>query len=193
MRFLQKREGFFEDERRFHNLPKNEEPPSSTIFEVGRTKNPHLPPSRAEDRRTPFPPLFFFRPPPSTKGHQLLPATLSVRSSTSKMGPEIVIDPLRIRRSGAGRGRMGRNKKSVRARRRLFRLPSRPSKTTVLNDLRQHGQTNLHKAGRFQNPDIPQAGRDGKAHGGTGRRSRDGQDGTPTGRFAQEATSFLAP
>ena len=43
-------------------------------------------------------------------------------------------------------------------------------------------------ASRIQNPDIPRAGRDVAAHGGTAWRGGDGQDGTPTGLFAQETT-----
>ena len=42
------------------------------------------------------------------------------------------------------------------------------------------------KTCRFQNPDIPRAGWDGAAHLGG-----DGQDGTTTGRFAQETTDLL--
>ena len=41
---------------------------------------------------------------------------------------------------------------------------------------------------RTPNPDIPQAGRGGAAHGGAAGRGGDGQDGTPTGRFAQNTT-----
>ena len=37
---------------------------------------------------------------------------------------------------------------------------------------------------RMKNTDIPRAGRDEAAHCGT--LGRDGQDGTPTGRFAQD-------
>ena len=44
---------------------------------------------------------------------------------------------------------------------------------------------------RIPNPDKSQAGRDGAAHGGTVGRGGDGQDGTPTGRFAQETPSLL--
>ena len=40
------------------------------------------------------------------------------------------------------------------------------------------------KTCRFQNPDIPRAGRDGAAHGGTAGRGGTGQDGTPTDRSA---------
>ena len=39
---------------------------------------------------------------------------------------------------------------------------------------------------RIQNSDIPRAGRDGAAHGGTAGRGGDGQGATPTGRLAQE-------
>ena len=39
---------------------------------------------------------------------------------------------------------------------------------------------------RVHNPDIPQAGRDVAAHGGTAGRGGDGQHGTPMGRFAKE-------
>ena len=45
---------------------------------------------------------------------------------------------------------------------------------------------------RVQNPVIPQAGRGGAAHGGAAGPGRAGQDGTPTGRFAQETTVPLA-
>ena len=41
---------------------------------------------------------------------------------------------------------------------------------------------------RVQNPDIPRAGRDGAAHGGTAGRGGAEQDGTPTDLFAQETT-----
>ena len=44
-----------------------------------------------------------------------------------------------------------------------------------------------------KNPDIPRAGRDGAAHGGTAGRGGDGQDGTPTDRFAQETTVLYFP
>ena len=46
---------------------------------------------------------------------------------------------------------------------------------------------------RAQNPDIPQAGRGGAAHGGVLGWGEARQDGTPTGRFAQEITDPLAP
>ena len=46
---------------------------------------------------------------------------------------------------------------------------------------------------RIQNLDIPRAGRGGAAHGGAAVRSGAGQDGTQTGRFAQETTFPLAP
>ena len=45
----------------------------------------------------------------------------------------------------------------------------------------------------MQNPDIPQAGRDGAAHGGAAGLGRAGLDVTPAGRFAQETTDPLAP
>ena len=45
---------------------------------------------------------------------------------------------------------------------------------------------------RAQNPGILRAGRDEVAHGGTAGRGGDGQDRTPTGRFAQETTVLLA-
>ena len=44
---------------------------------------------------------------------------------------------------------------------------------------------------RVQNPDIPRAGKDGAAHGGTAGQGGDGQDGTSTGRSAQEITAPL--
>ena len=44
----------------------------------------------------------------------------------------------------------------------------------------------------IQGPDIPQAGRGGAAHGEAAGRSGAGQDGTPTGRSAQETTVSLA-
>ena len=44
---------------------------------------------------------------------------------------------------------------------------------------------------RVQNPDIPRAGRDRAAHGETAGRGGVGQDGTPTGRFAQETNAPL--
>ena len=37
-------------------------------------------------------------------------------------------------------------------------------------------------------PDTLRADRDGAAHGGTAGRGGDGQDGTPTGWFAQQTT-----
>ena len=37
-------------------------------------------------------------------------------------------------------------------------------------------------------PELLRAVRDGAVHGGTAGRGGDGQDGTPTGRFAQEIT-----
>ena len=46
---------------------------------------------------------------------------------------------------------------------------------------------------RTQNPYTPRAGRGGAAHGGAAERSEAGQDGTPTGWFAQETTVPLAP
>ena len=41
---------------------------------------------------------------------------------------------------------------------------------------------------RIQNTNIPRAGRGGAANGEAARRGGAGQDGTPTGRFAQEKT-----
>ena len=38
---------------------------------------------------------------------------------------------------------------------------------------------------------VPRAGRDGVAHGGMAGRGGDGQDGVPTGLFAQETTDPL--
>ena len=50
----------------------------------------------------------------------------------------------------------------------------------------------LSKTCRFQNPGIPRAGRVGAAHGGAAGRGEAEQDGTPTGRFAQETTDLCA-
>ena len=44
------------------------------------------------------------------------------------------------------------------------------------------------KTCRIQNPAIPRAGRVGATHGGAAGRDEDGQDGTPTDRFAQNTT-----
>ena len=46
---------------------------------------------------------------------------------------------------------------------------------------------------RVQNPNIPRAGRGRAAHGGAAGAGGAGQDGTPTGRVAQETTDPLAP
>ena len=46
----------------------------------------------------------------------------------------------------------------------------------------------MKKNSRIHNQDIPRAVRDWAAHGGTAGRVGDGQDGTPTGRFAEEIT-----
>ena len=47
---------------------------------------------------------------------------------------------------------------------------------------------------RIQNPDTPQAGRYGAAHGGTAGPGGDGQHRTPTtGLFAQGKTNYLTP
>ena len=45
--------------------------------------------------------------------------------------------------------------------------------------------------GRIQNPDISRTGWDGAAHGGAAGRGGNGQDGTPTGWFAQKTTNIL--
>ena len=49
------------------------------------------------------------------------------------------------------------------------------------------------KTYRFQNVDISQTRRGKAAHGGAAGRDGAGQDGTPTGWFAQKITSPLAP
>ena len=41
---------------------------------------------------------------------------------------------------------------------------------------------------RISNPDIPQAGRGGAAHGGAARQNGAGQDMRPKGRSAQETS-----
>ena len=66
--------------------------PLFSIFGAGRTKTPHLPPSRPEERRTPF--SFFFRPPPQPTLAGSPEGRSSDRSSSSKIGPKIEIGPL---------------------------------------------------------------------------------------------------
>ena len=46
---------------------------------------------------------------------------------------------------------------------------------------------------RTQNPEIPRAGWGRAANGRVAGQGGAGQDGTPTGRFAQETTDPLAP
>ena len=70
-------------------------------------------------------------------------------------------------------------------------------RTVVVRTNKKRRNLNAHMHGknitcRIQNPDIPQAGRGGAAHGGAAMRDGAGQDGTSTGRFAQETTDPLA-
>ena len=92
----------------------------------------------------------------------------------------------------AGRVRTGRRRIGS-PRREPTLLCSRASWTTVLNaPLEERTTFYANQTCRVQNPDIPQVVRGGASHGGAAGRGGAGQDGTPTGRFAQETTAPLA-
>ena len=63
----------------------------------------------------------------------------------------------------------------------------RAPKETVLDNLSEA------RGVESKTRNIPLAVRVGAAHGGAAERGGAGQDGTPTGRFAQETTDALAP
>ena len=101
----------------------------------------------------------------------------------------------RSRRSGPAHGGTARRSVAGQDRTPTGRFPQgttvplalqgpKASKTPVLN-VSPGARTNKIIC-QIQNPDILRVGRDPSAHGGTAGRGGDGQDGTPTDRFAQE-------
>ena len=77
---------------------RTKDPPSST-FSARKTSKFTIFHFLGPKNKEPLPAFVFFRPPPSTNGHQLLSAILrsgySERSSTLKIGPKTEIVPLR--------------------------------------------------------------------------------------------------